>query len=227
MKKIYFKKLSKSIFMAFVICVLYTDQSFAQFSLAIDNADDSAYGSGFVDGLNGGFGFDAWAITSGSNTGTFIGDPINDGMSNANIGSNTFGFYATGSEYVNALRSFSGLEINDELSFHWTMNFDANTGSKGFDFKDGATTLFNVNNAGNTDIITSNGSTSSTYGVEAMLVIVKRVSTNEYEFSMTPKDGGATYFTTFNSSSNLNGINIYVGNQNDNAGQRNIYFNNL
>jgi hypothetical protein len=44
---------------------------------------------------------------------------------------------------------------------------------------------------------------------------------------MTARDGGATFTTTISSSSTINEIEIYCGNQNDGAGQKNIYFNNF
>lgn len=230
MIKLYLKNYHRSIILtfAFTFCLFNSQNTFAQFTLASDNANDAAYSAGFGTGQNGGNGYTAWAITYGAGgTGVFTSDPSNDGMSNTGIGSNAFGFYATGGDYLNAIRGFDTLELNDELSFYWTMNFDANTGSKGFDFRNSGANIFNVNNAGVTDITTTNGIATSSYGTDAMLVTVKRVFNDDYEFSMTSKSGGATYTTTFNTTSNFNELNIYIGNQNDGSGQRNLYFNNF
>ncbi|WP_197429320.1 T9SS type A sorting domain-containing protein [Winogradskyella endarachnes] len=209
-----------------VIFLLSSNITYAQFTLASDNANESVYTTDFNTGQNGGNGYSAWAITNGSNTGTFTGDPANDGMSNTNIGNNAFSFYATGTDHLNASRGFNALELNDELSFYWAMNFDANTGTKGFDLKNNGTTIFNVENSTNTNITTTNGLANSDYGTDAMLVVVKRILGDNYEFSMTSRSGGATYTTTFTGSS-IDEINIYIGNQNDTSGERNIYFNNF
>jgi hypothetical protein len=44
---------------------------------------------------------------------------------------------------------------------------------------------------------------------------------------MTGRVEGENYSTTINTALPLNGISFYIGNQNSNAGQRNIYFNNF
>ncbi|SDS15294.1 T9SS type A sorting domain-containing protein [Winogradskyella sediminis] len=227
MIKPHLKSNAYSIVTILIIYVFCTSTIHAQFLLANDNANETAYSGGFGPGQNGGTGFNSWAITYGANTGTYTGPPSNDGMSNANIGTNAFAFYSTGSEYLNAVRSFDALEINDKLSFYWAMNYDANSGGKGFDFKHGTTTLFNVNNGGNSTITTTNGTATTTYGTSAMLVTVTRTSDNNYQFYMTSKSLGSAYTTVFNSSNAIDGLNIYIGNQNDGAGQRNIYFNNF
>ncbi|MEZ4801884.1 MAG: autotransporter-associated beta strand repeat-containing protein [Gelidibacter sp.] len=209
--------------------LFFGTSAFGQFMLASDNANNSAYSGGFGGtGQNGGTGFNAWTFNYGSNTGSFKGNPANDGMGTTGIGTNAFGFYATGNQYLNALRPFAiPFEFNDELSFYWAMNFDAGGGGKGFDLKNGNTTIYNVNNGNSTTITTSNGTATTTYGTQPMLVKVVKALGNAYNFSMTSKSGGATYTSSFTSASVLNGFNIYIGNQNDGAGQKNIYFNNF
>ena len=225
--KNYLKKYPILLFLTLTIFLLSSKKTYAQFTIATDNANDSAYSTDFSSGQNGGNGYTAWTITNGANTGTFTGDPLNDGMSNTDIGTNAFSFYATGGDYLNAMRGFDALELNDELTFYWSMNFDASSGSKGFDLRNSGTSIFNVNNASSAEITTTNGTATSDYGTNAMLVTVKRILGDNYEFSMTSKSGGATYTTTFNSSVTIDEINIYIGNQNDAAGERNIYFNNF
>ncbi len=227
MMKNYFKKYPTLLFLNLAIFFLSNEKIYAQFTIATDSANDPTYSTDFSTGQNGGNGYTAWAITNGADTGAFTGDPINDGMSNTDIGTNAFSFYATGGDYLNAIRGFDALELNDELTFYWSMNFDANSGSKGFDLRNNGTNIFNVNNASTTEITTTNGIATSDYGTNAMLVTIKRITGDNYEFSMTSKSGGTTYTTTFNSSVTIDEINIYIGNQNDATGERNVYFNNF
>jgi hypothetical protein len=198
-------------------------------SLFSDNGGDVAYSGTLSNGMNGGSGFGAWSITAGGSTGTFIGDPANDGNSNAGMGANSFGFYATGSNYVNALRTINGgMQVGDTLSFYWIFNWDANGGNKGFDLKNGGTTVFNINNGGFSGTITSTaGTVNTSYGTTPMLVTLVRSSSTQYAFSMTSRSGGATYTNTITNSTSIDGINFYIGNQNDGSGNRNMYVNNL
>ncbi len=198
-------------------------------SLFSDNGGNATYSGTLSNGMNGGSGFGAWSITAGGSTGTFIGDPANDGNSNAGMGANSFGFYATGSNYVNALRTINGgMQVGDTLSFYWIFNWDANGGNKGFDFKNGGTTVFNINNGGFSGTITSTaGTVNTSYGTTPMLVTLVRSSSTQYAFSMTSRSGGATYTNTITNSTSIDGINFYIGNQNDGSGNRNMYVNNL
>jgi hypothetical protein len=60
-----------------------------------------------------------------------------------------------------------------------------------------------------------------------MLVKLKRTASDLYTFSMTGRADGENYSTTINTALPVNGISFYIGNQNSNDGQRNIYFNNF
>ena len=196
------------------------------FTIGSDNA--SNYGGSWTNGSNQGSGFGAWGISAGANTGVFIGNPGSDGMGTSGIGTSAFAVYATGGNYINISRSINnGIRVGDILTFYWAMNYDAGGGSKGFNLKSSATTIFNVNNAGSSTISTTNGNANTNYGTSPMLVTLERISSSSYSFSMTARDGGATYTTTISSSSTIDEIEIYSGNQNDGAGQKNIYFNNF
>jgi hypothetical protein len=197
--------------------------------IALDNAEDAAYASGWTNGTNGGNGFNAWVINGGANTGTFIGDPVNDSMKNDGVGSKAFALYATGTAYINAGRSFkSPLQIGDEFSFYWVMNWDAGAGTKGFDIKAGGATVFNVNNGNSKPAITTSADTAlRQYGTLPMLVKLKRLSADLYSFSMTGRVEGESYNTTINTAFDIDGIDFYMGFQNDGDGRRNIYFNNF
>ncbi|MFN5334558.1 MAG: T9SS type A sorting domain-containing protein [Bacteroidota bacterium] len=172
-------------------------------------------------------GFGDWTFTYGANTGTFIGNPADNGMGISGIGNTAFGMFATGAAgYCNAYRSIrGGMQVGDQLSFYWAINWDALSGAKGFDLRNGGTNIFNVNNGGNATITTSNGTAFTAFGTTPMLVTLTRTSSTAYSFTMTARDGGATYSTTINSASTIDIINFYIGNQNDANGNRNMYLN--
>lgn len=192
-------------------------------------SDDGSSYAGLGNGSTGGSGFNAWSITYGASTGSFIGNPAGDGMSNTGIGTTAFAFYSTGTGYVNAVRPLTdALRVGEKFTFYWTANWDANTGSKGFDLRDNGSTFFNVNMAGSATITTTNGTAFTTYGTDAMLVTIERTSSSAYSFTMTPRNSGdATYSTTINTTDDLTELHIYAGNQNDGNGNRNIYFGNF
>ncbi|MFM8365249.1 MAG: beta strand repeat-containing protein, partial [Verrucomicrobiota bacterium] len=197
----------------------------AQFTFASDNGGN--YGS-WTNGSDAGTGFGGWGFTTGASSGSFLGSPANNGMGTSGIGTNAFGMYSTGSGYFSAARGFdNAMMVGDSFSFYWAMNWDANGGGKGFDLKSSGTTLFNVNNNNSSTITTTNGNADTNYGTTPMLVTVNRTSSSQYSFSMTSRSGGATYSTTISSSSAIDNFNLYIGNQNEGNGNRNIYFNNF
>jgi len=107
-------------------------------------------------------GFGSWTISPGSSSGVFIGNPSSNGMNTNDIGTTAFGLYATGGAYCNVTKGITGgMQVGDILTFYWVMNYDAGGGSKGFDLKNGNTTIFNVSNGGNATITTSNGTAST------------------------------------------------------------------
>jgi len=203
-----------------------TNSSTFTYTDAYDQA--SNYGSSWTNGSNLGTGFSPWAINIETNTGAFIGNPANDGSGTSGIGTTAFGIYATGSAYLNARRPIvNGMMVGEELSFYWIFNWDAGSGNKGFDLKSGTTTVFNVNNTGSSTITTTNGTANTNYGTTPMLVTLTRTSSTQYNFSMTSRSGGATYTTTINNAANIDGVDFYIGDQNNGASQRNLYFNHL
>jgi len=217
------KKYSK-----FIIYVLTCLALFMSRVVSGQNFSDNAsnYASSWANNSNQGTGFGAWSLNAGASSGSFIGNPVNNGMGDNGIGTTAFAMYATGSGYFNAYRSINnGIQVGDTFSFYWAMNWDASGGSKGFDLRSGGTTIFNVNNGGSATITTTNGNANTSYGTTPMLVTITRTSAAVYSFSMTSRSGGATYTTSINSASTIDGFNFYIGNQNDGSGQRNMYFN--
>ncbi len=218
--------------LVFLPLFLVSVASYGQFAFS-DQA--SNYGGVWANGNNQGTGYNAWAITTGgANAGTFIGNPADGGSGTAGIGTTAFALFGHSGQFVNAARFFGAggtnvpMQIGDVFSFHWAMNFDCGTsGAKGFNLRAGTTTIFNVNNSNSSTISTTNGNANTTYGTDAMLVTLTRTSWTQYSFSMTSRNGGATFNTTINSTADINNINIYVGAQQDNNGNRNIFFNNF
>ncbi|MBM3427434.1 MAG: hypothetical protein FJX95_01470, partial [Bacteroidetes bacterium] len=198
------------------------------------SASDQAsnYGGAWTNGAGFGTGFGTWTLSAGANTGFFIGNPSNNGMSTTLTSTTAFGMYANGSAYANASRNITtAMAVGDALSFHWSVNWDANTGSKGIDFKAAGTTVFNVNMAGSSTITAGGVNAQTAYGVNNMIVTMARISATQYTFSLSARDGvSALYSATVNIASAIDNINFYIGNQNDfstNNGNRNMYFNNL
>ena len=203
-------------------------EAMAQFTWASDNGGN--YAGGWTNGSDGGFGFGAWGFSQGAGTGGFIGSPANDGMGTDGIGTTAFGLYATSANYFNAGRSFdSSMQVGDSLTFYWAMNWDTNraTGNKGFDLRSGGSAIFNVNNSNSSTITTSSGTANTAYGTTPMLITLTRSSAGQYAFSMTSRSGGPTYSTTISSSSAIDGLGLYIGDQGGGEGNRNIYFNNF
>lgn len=215
---------------ALLLILLFSTAAKAQFIYS-DNATN--YGGSWPNGSNFGTGYNGWAIASGGgNAGTFIGNPSSNGMGTAGIGTTAHGLFGHSGVYVNATRFFGAggtnvpMQIGDVFSFYWAMNFDCgSSGSKGFDLRAGGTAVFNVNNSNSASITTTNGTAFTNYGTAPMLVTITRTSWTQYSFSMTARDGGATYTTTINNAANIDNINIYIGAQQDNNGNRNIFFN--
>ena len=215
---------------ALLFTVTFSNSLRAQFSFS-DNATN--YGGSWTNGSNQGTGYNAWSITTGGgSSGVYIGTPATSGISNTNIGATSFALFGNSGQYVNATRYFGAggsnvpMLIGDVFTFYWGMNWDCgSSGSKGFDLRADGSTIFNVNNANSATISTTNGNAFTAYGTNAMLVTLTRTSWTQYSFSMTARNGGATYTTTISSSSNINNINMYCGAQQDNNGNRDIFFN--
>lgn len=218
------KYLDRSGMLRIVFAVLLFSSQWGLGQIFSDNA--SNYGGSWSNNSNEGTGFGSWTLSPGDNLGGFIGTPANNGMGTSGIGTTAFGMFSTGTGYFNAYRSINnGIQIGDIFSFYWAINWDANTGSKGFDLRSGSITIFNVNNGGNSTITTSNGIANTNYGTEPMLVTVTRTSASQYSFTMTSRSGDATYSTTINSSETIDGFNIYIGNQQNGDSNRNMYVN--
>jgi autotransporter-associated beta strand protein len=211
-------------FLAIFSC-LVIPKSHAQFTFATDNADN--YGGNWTVGSDGGSGFGGWGFATGASSGSFLGNPSNNNISNTAMGTTAFGMFAGGTEYANRSRGFDvGMGIGDIFTFDWGMNWDANGGSKGFDLKAGGTSVLNINNGGSSAITVNGVAANANYGTGNMAVTLTRTASG-YTFSMTSRSGGAPYSVNIATSSTIDNFNYYIGNQNNGFGERNMYFDNL
>ncbi|WP_333696783.1 alkaline phosphatase D family protein [Flavobacterium sp.] len=188
----------------------------------------SNYSGNWPNSSNEGSGFGPWVTQSQSNTGRFIGNPANDGMGTAGIGTTAFGMWATSStNYSTAYRPFSeSLDIGDEFSFYWVLNWDANTGSKGFVLRSGSTSIFSITNFGSASIQSTQGRASDSYGVLPMHVRLFRMNATQYLFQMTRRNSnGGAYTAVFTTALPIDGIQFFIGAQSGSEGMRNMYFN--
>ncbi len=233
-RKIFMKNFHalKNLLLIFYYSVFTIGQTIAQGVIAIDTASNTAYSGGWANGSNGGSGYFPWRLGSGTASGFFIGNPANNGMATTNIGTTAFGMFATGNQYAEATRKFSTpIKIGEELTFYWAMNWDANTGNKGFDLFGGGVKVFNINNAGSSNIVLDTSVSRKdtvlrTYGIRPMLIRLSRVDATKYTLKITSRDAAESSFVgTINSSQAIDSIKLYIGDQNDGNGNRNIYFN--
>ena len=81
---------------------------------ASDKASNSPYepGNTWADGQNGGTGFGAWALTSGTNSGFFMGTSSSNGAmppsGNIDTAGESWGMFASGGDTASAVRPFTG-----------------------------------------------------------------------------------------------------------------------
>ena len=221
-----------------LICgfLLLPQKSDAQFTFATDNASNAAYSGGLASSDNGGSGFNAWSISYGNLTSTFVGNPSSAGIGTTGIGTTAWVARADGntSGWVDATRSLStAMQVGDSLSFYWAMNWDSggSGGSKGFNLKSGATNIFTLRNGANQTISyldAGTGTVSGNYGTTPMLVTINRTSSSQYGLTITRRDTNeGTFSFTLNSALNLDGVNFFQGKQSDTSVNQNTYFNHL
>lgn len=182
------------------------------------------------DDWSAGDGFNTWSLTYGDNTGKYVGNPGDVGISTTNIGTVSFALYATGTQWVDAfLQLDQPMQVGEKLTFYWAINWDANGGSKGFEFQhsstSSATSFYNLLNTNSSTITAAGVDADTGYGTTPMFVTLDRISSTQYEFTMTSRSGGSDYTHTINESNALDQIKFFCGNQNDGSGQRNMFFN--
>lgn len=221
---------------------------------AFDSAADPAYDAGWVNGSNGGSGFDAWQITNNSDAnhfaGTFIGDA---GASGVNPGIDTngraFGLYAntTGNvsgASVSAIRDFTGGPLLPGQSFSVQIADNYRDGAKGI-LLNGAsvfgTTLGGFFIGGSpehldltlndTVTLSSVNYTSFDYHPDALYNLTfTQVDASHLSAHLTLTTGAGTQdlvTLTANSPGDITGFNVYYGSTATAYPQNDIFFNNF
>ncbi|MFM8885135.1 MAG: beta strand repeat-containing protein, partial [Chthoniobacterales bacterium] len=222
-----------------LIFVAAINDANAQFTFASDRADNYGGGGepGWTNASDAGTGFGGWGFSGGGvNAGSFLGNPTNSGINNNIMGSEAFGMFssANNSGYANRSRGFDvGMGIGDVFTFDWGMNFDSgSSGAKGFDIRSGGTTLFTLISSNSATITftnlvnSSSGTASGSYGTNNMAVTLTRTATG-YTFTMTSRNTGSLFTTNISTSSTIDNFNFFIGDQQDNNANRNMFFDNL
>ena len=80
------------------------------------------------------------------------------------------------------------MQVGETLTFYWAMNWDANSGTKGFDIQHSSSTaVVTVSNGGSATITANSNDADTNYGTTPMLVTLERESSSTYQFSMTSR----------------------------------------
>ncbi len=116
---------------------------------ASDQASNSPYepGNTWVNAQNGGTGFGAWVLTSGTNSGFFMGSSSGNGANppsgNIDTGGTSWGMFASGGDTASAVRPFTGpnngrqLAVNQSISLAMDNGVVETGGMVGFSLDDG------------------------------------------------------------------------------------------
>lgn len=205
-----------------------------------DNANDSAYNSGWFTGSDGGTPatFGPWALTnSGGNAGHFIGSSTSLGAPGANIdvSGESFGMFGHSGQFSEAVRGFNGsLSLGQTFSLDLAVNF--RNGSKGIDLRDSSNAVlfnFNVGNLGSGDDYTvqfassGNGSIGNTYSANTQFNLAfTQTSLTGGSWTIT-RSGGVTDSDMGTYSGLASNFKLYNSNTANGAAENNLFANNL
>lgn len=200
--------------------------------IASDNA--SNYGGTWVDGNNGGSGFQAWNLYTSTTNGTaghFLGDSAAQGFGDINTAGVAFGMFGnpTGGNYSNAERLFSN-SLNNGNAFLIDVAVAFRNGAKGIslfvggDFS-GPNQVWNFNVGG--DQYQVNGADLGwAYNQQSIFEITAtQISATSLQVSMVR--GSDTFTDTYTVASPLTGFRLYVGDTEAGNDLNNLYSNNL
>jgi hypothetical protein len=216
----------KKLLIAAIASIALSSGAFAQIPItnvitnAFDFAAETGYAGGWTNGANGGTGFGAWTISSGTAgannfAGAFIGNPSSAGI--GGMSTQSFGLFANPANeanFVNASRSLNtALGIGDTFSFQWGVNWDSDgIGNKGFSLFSGATQILNLNMS-NTGNIALNGTTVLSFGTNSFYVGITRLDAGTYNvFSTSSRDNpsGGGFTTNIASALAADNFEIYA-----------------
>lgn len=177
--------------------------------IAMDDASDSAYDSGW--GGNGGFGFDPWSFTTESGSGVFVGNAASngDGDGNAdgdiNTAGRSWGMFSEPGRLSTATRSFSFGSLPTRSTLRIAMDngfingpFDGGSdGSFGFGLRSGGTNRFEFFFRGGDTTYSVNDSagisaTSVGFTDEGLNLEFTLTADDNYSLSITPLGGSST-----------------------------------
>ncbi|KAF0130325.1 MAG: Na-Ca exchanger/integrin-beta4 [Bacteroidetes bacterium] len=209
------------------------------FTIAYDDA--SNYVGPWVDGNNGGDGFNAWDITTGTAGGTASATIENPtlggivGMDNPSFGVVAYSNPNSSLNFVRADRVLTTpLEVGSTLSLEWAFHWatGAPGGDKGIVLYTGGvagTELIRINVVGDVAQISINGNPMFTvFGDKAMDLSFEYVTATTLRVQGTGRDGVETYDHTFNISGAPDAIRFYSEGQLESGYlDRTLYFNNL
>lgn len=212
-------------------------------SLNLVLAEDSSknyVNIGPASGINKGYGFGSWTISSDGGPGGFAGMVVGNPSQASITGfdGSAFGLYANNTNsanaYVNAERPFlNPLGIGEEICLKWGLNFDSGNGNKGFSIYAGGVSgieVLNVNQGGYPGDITINGTNSGiSHGFHLMEWKIKRITGNVLEIYSTDRSGSTNmnFRTSLTFSGQLNLIKIYASNLPPGQSAREPYFDDL
>lgn len=180
-----------------------------------------------LDGANGGTGFEAWEITvdpQGGWAGIGIWDSSGAGLSMGEA----FG-YVGKVGYVEASRPFArALEVGDIFEMDFGVNWDSDTGNKGFSLFAGETEVITVNHGGNANITVNETDALTEYGTNTMHWTFTQSAEDEIEIEATGRDGAERFSTTVTNAGAVDRILFYSrGLAGDAPDARQSYFDNL
>lgn len=198
------------------------------------NADfASNYGGGWTNGANGGAGFGAWSVQSTAGSGLATNGVWNSVNAGLEMG-NSFGYGAWGEgASIRISRPFAQVLTNGNVfAFDLGLNYDAGTGSKGFELRTADDRAIVTVSQSNSEIIAINGTTALTnYGTTTMHWTITQVSATQVKLYATGRSGSEaiTVVVTSGTASYLAGIQFYATNltADADADLRGVYFDNL
>ena len=206
-----------------------------QAQIAFDSA--SNYIS-WIDGSNGGFGFEPWSIVATGGlegfAGAFIGNPADAGITN--MANPSFGLFANpggSGATVDARRGFAPLAVGFSLQFEWGVNWDSDTGVKGFTLSSGPDPLIGISQEGFPgDIFVSDGNTSTNtgigYGTDPMIWRFTHITPGNVLVEATGRDGNpAVVFSQTYTVAGLPDAITFSASGMSPGDNRQPYFNNL
>lgn len=194
--------------------------------IASDDAGQPAYSGGFLNGTDGGSGFQPWALSFSGSGGSYIGG--------TGLGAGSFGIYAGGGAGNSAVaqRSFdASLNVGDEFSIQLGHTTIQGGGEVGISLFSGANYRFNMKSVGGAWLLNDGGSDFTTAlpylpNTPVTFRFTRGAAVNGYSVVIT--QGANTYnginYTGTSGTMDISRIDLYSNAQ---GGGENLGFNNL